>query len=295
MTAPEPRYPYVHVHVPPEASELVASELWDLGAEGIEERDSTTLDHSTSEGTVTLVAFFPEEELARSVVRGYEGRYEAQLLFVVGDAWRESWKEYFHPSRVGAHLVIRPSWEQVKLWPGEVMLTIDPDRAFGSGTHETTRLVLRELDRRICGGERLLDVGCGSGILSIGATLLGARDAVAIDTDPAAVANTVENARANDMAARIHASTTPVEEIEGRFDMVVANIQAHVLIPLADAIGDRVADEGTLVLSGILREQWKEVRAAYPGFDCLLVPAEGEWTALVLERKRVRPTGGDQS
>ncbi len=294
----EPRYAYVHVDVHPDDSELVSLELWELGAEGLEERDGTTL--TTSSEGVTLVAYFSEEAQARRVADTLGRRFPARVEHVVGDDWRDGWRAYFKPSRVGARLVIRPSWEPVRPYPGEVMLTIDPGRAFGSGIHETTRLVLREIDRRVRPGDAVLDVGCGSGILSIAALLLGARRAVGIDVDEDALPVAVANARLNRVVSRFRARAVPVEQTAGRFDLVVANIEARVLVPLASAIGAKVAPAGTLVLSGILRGQEDEVLEAYrarcPGLRFVgPVPFENEWVALVLRRPSARGSSSGAS
>src|SRR5262249_50900336 len=163
------------------------------------------------EGRVTLVASFEDDESAAEAVEAFRDRYAAHVEHVVGDAWRDEWRKYFKPTRLGERLVIRPSWEPFEKQDGDVVLVIDPGRAFGAGLHETTRLVLRAIDARIRGGERVLDVGCGSGILAIGALLLGAGDAVATDVDPEAVEVTNENAVLNGVADRIAASTTSIE------------------------------------------------------------------------------------
>ncbi len=280
----EPRYPFVHVEVPAEESDDVSSTLWDLGASGVEERDATTLAKS-SEGHVTLVGSFGDEESANEALEELTSAgYEARLEFVIGDAWRDEWRKYFKPTRIGSRFVVRPSWEPWEAQPGDVVLTIDPGRAFGSGLHETTRLVLRAIDAHLGSADRVLDVGCGSGILAVGALLLGSASAVAVDVDPEAVEVTLENATANGVAARIVASTDDVGDVPGSFPFVVANIEARVLIPLAGAIASRVAPGGMLVLSGILRGQEDEVRAAYAELELVEMPTDGEWVAIVLRR-----------
>lgn len=279
----EPRYPYVHVEVPAEEADEVSGELWELGASGVEERDATTLAKS-GDGTVTLVASFDDEDAASEALSYFEERYPARLEHVVGDAWRDEWRKYFKPTRLGDRLVIRPSWEPWEASARDVVLVLDPGRAFGSGLHETTRLVLREIDARVRGGERILDVGCGSGILAIAALLLGAGSAVATDNDPDAVEVTRENATLNGVTDRLEASTTDVTDLEGTYPFVVANIEARVLIPMAPALSARVAPGGTLVLSGILRGQEDEVAAAYGSLRRLETPTDGEWVALVLEK-----------
>lgn len=134
-------------------------------------------------------------------------------------------------------------------------------------------------------GPDVLDVGCGTGILAICALKLGAEAALCIDVDPDAVEVTRENAALNDVAAHVQASTEPVENLSGSYPLVLANIQASVLIPLAEAISARVAPGGLLMLSGILVGQEDEVRAAYPGFTEVAAPVEGEWIALVLKKR----------
>jgi len=277
----EPQYPYLHVDVEPEEVDEVSYLLWELGALGVEERDATTLNKGT--GAVTLVASFDTDAAALAARDGLMPR-SARLEHVVGDGWRDEYKKYFKVTPLGARLVIRPSWEPYTAASGEVVVTVDPGRAFGTGTHESTRLVMRELDARVRGGEAVLDVGCGTGILAICALKLGAAGALCIDVDPDAVEVTRENAVFNDVQATVRADVTPVEEVGSEFDLVLANIQATVLIPLAAPIAARVRRGGLLLLSGILVGQEDDVRAAYPGFELLSAPVEGEWIALSLQK-----------
>jgi len=209
-----------------------------------------------------------------------EGTTRLGVTHVVGDDWKERWKEFFRPTRVGERLVVTPSWEEHEAREGDVVITLDPGQAFGTGTHETTRLVLAELEARVRGGEAVLDVGCGSGILGIAARLLGAVCVVAVDVDPVAVRVARENAAVNGVS--IEASTTPVERVDGRYDLVLANIRGPILIPMAGALAARLAPRGALVLSGLLVEEEAEVREA---FDRELAyegrRVEGDWLALV--------------
>lgn len=282
-----PRYPFVQVDVPAELSELVSLELWELGATGIEQRDAGTLDRAeVGDDQVTLVAAFDDEQQARLVVSDMGCRHPCRLAFVTGDEWRDAWRVHFKPTRIGARLLIRPSWERVRLWPGEVEIVVDPGRAFGSGTHETTRLVLREVDRRIRGGERVLDVGCGSGILSVAAARLGASSVRGVDVDGDAIPVARENARINRVASRTRFSATPVERLRGAYDLVLANIETVILEELAGAIARRVAPGGTLVLSGVLLGEQDRIDAAFPRFRRVLLGREGEWVAPVMVARR---------
>lgn len=274
-----PRYPYVHVDVTAEEVEEVSYLLWELGAQGVEERDASTLLRSESE--VTLVASFGDESEARRAMEELSPRV-ARLAFVEGDAWRDAYKQYFKVTPLGERLVVRPSWEPYTAAAHEVVVTVDPGRAFGTGTHESTRLLMQALDGCVRGGERVLDVGCGTGILAICALKLGAADALCVDVDPDAVAVTRENAEFNGVSGAVRAATTPIEQVTGRFELVLANIQASVLVPLAGPIAARVAPKGLLLMSGILKGQESEVLAAYPGFALERSPEEGEWIALIL-------------
>lgn len=278
------RYPYVHLDVTAEEADLMAAELFELGAGGVEERDSSTLVGAEG-GEVTLIASFGDEAAARSAIDALRPR-AARLEFVEGDAWADAWQEYFHPTRIGERLWVRPSFRELEAEDGAVVLTIDPGRAFGSGIHETTRLVLREVERRIRGGEEVLDVGCGSGILSVAALLLGAAHATAVDVDPAAVEVSLENAELNGVADRLEASTTDVSRVAGEFPLVLANIQSHILISMAGALVERLEPGGVLVLSGILHGQEEDTLAAFGALAHLGTEREGEWVAPVLQKPR---------
>jgi ribosomal protein L11 methyltransferase len=276
-----PRYPFVHVRVEPDEAELLAMELFELGASGVETRDDETL--SKGESGVTLIASFEDEAAARDAI-GTLGNQRATLVFVEGDGWRDEWKRFFKPSRIGERFVVRPSWESYDASPEDHVIVIDPGRAFGTGLHETTRLVIRELEARVTEGVDVLDVGTGSGILSIAALMLGARRALGIDIDPDAVEIAIENAAINGLGERFTGSAEPIHAHEGAYPLVIANIEARVLIPLAHAIGSRVAPGGLLILSGLLAGQEDEVGGHYVGFRRVALAREGEWVALTLAR-----------
>ncbi|HET6339378.1 MAG TPA: 50S ribosomal protein L11 methyltransferase [Polyangiales bacterium] len=282
----EPRYPYVHVDVSSDDAEIVASRLFELGALGLEERDQTTLARSGGDAAVTLVASFPDEATAAEAHRELAEEYPSRIEHVVGDGWRDGWRAYWKPMRVGERLVVVPSWERYEPLERDIVLALDPGQAFGTGTHETTQLLLGELERRVEPGVEVLDVGCGSGILAIAALKLGAARATALDNDPLAVEATRENAERNGVAAQLTASDVSVERLEAQFALVVANIEARVLVPLAAAIAGRVAAGGSLFLSGLLATDVDAVRAAYPAFRELARPERGDWRALVLAAPR---------
>jgi len=199
------------------------------------------------------------------------------------EQWRDAWKKYFKVTRITRQFVVVPSWERHVAHDSEVVIDLDPGMAFGTGTHASTRLVMEEL-QELADAEvspsRVLDVGCGSGILAIaavkrwpGATCL------ALDNDPLCIDATLDNASTNRVADRIAAELTPVGELTEEFPLVLANIQAHVLRALMPALVARLAPGGTLILSGLLTPQAQ--------------PLADEFVAAGLRLVRVRPSADD--
>lgn len=290
----EARYPYVHVDVAPEMVDETSGLLFELGAEGVEERDEGTLAKSTSAGKVTLVAAFSTREEAEQAIADLGEDLSPRYEEIVGDAWRDAWKEHYRPFTIARTtgpgevkaVVVRPPWEAYEAKPGESVLELEPGRAFGTGLHETTRLVAQALADHAneLAGATVLDVGCGSGVLALIALSLGASRAVAVDVDPEAIDVTRENATRNGLSERVDASTTAIESVDLATPVVVANIEARVLIPMATELMRHVTPGGLLLLSGILVPQKDDVRAAYPEMDLLASPTMGEWTLLALRR-----------
>ena len=277
-----PRHPFVSIRVRPEQRELAQLRLWELGASGLEERDATTLVREPAPGQIVVIAAFSDEAGAQQALKEIRPEYEAEIIYVESEDWATEWRRGFGAQRIGRRLLLHPSWEEVQGEPDDVILTIDPENAFGSGDHETTRLVLNMLDRRLAGGERVLDVGCGSGVLSIAALRLGAASAVAIDIDEDAVIVARRNAEINGVASQLEASARSLNEIDGVYDIVLANIETRVLIHMPGELQARIVSGGLLILSGILRGERDELLAAYAPMrleECL---EEGEWCACLL-------------
>jgi ribosomal protein L11 methyltransferase len=273
----------VAVDVTAEDADVMSATLFELGAEGVEERDGTTLVKGAP-GLVTLVASFASHDEAREAILAIDESNKPRLEEIVGDAWRDAWKEHFRPFAITASIVIRPPWEAYAERPGEEVLVLEPGRAFGTGLHETTSLVAGVLEARKTElvGKTVLDVGCGSGILALVALTLGASRARAIDVDADAALVAEENATRNGLDERVEADSTPIEAIDGTYPVVVANIEARVLIPMMPELTKRVGPGGLLVLSGILAPQKDDVCAAYRAFALEDAPAKGEWVALAL-------------
>ena len=282
----EPRFPFVLVDVAEQEADALSSRLFDLGAGGVEERDHTTLVKARTPGKVTLVASFTSHDDAKNALGELDAALSPMLEEIVGDAWRDAWKEHFRPFEIAPGIVIRPPWETYE-GSAPLVLELEPGRAFGTGLHETTSLVASVLAERASdySGKDVLDVGTGSGILSLLALKLGAARARATDIDADAIAVARENAERNGLAGRFDAGTAGPDQIRETFALVLANIEAGVLVPMASELAARVAPGGLLVLSGILVPQKDDVRAAYRGLELVRAPEKGEWVALVLRKQ----------
>ncbi len=203
--------------------------------------------------------------------------------------WADSWKQYYKPIKTGKRLVIVPVWETYEAEPGEITVLMDPGMAFGTGTHETTRLCAGFVEEYTKPGCTVLDVGCGSGILAIAAARLGAGTCFACDIDPVAVRVAKENAALNgtdNVVCAVSDLLKQAEKTPGGYDLVVANIVADIIIRLAPDVGDYLAPEGTFVVSGIIAERAEEVLAVLRknGYAVIDERFENGWYAAALKR-----------
>ncbi len=199
--------------------------------------------------------------------------------------WNAQWEESIQPLRVSPGIVIAPSWRDVKPEPGVLLLTIDPKMSFGTGHHETTRLILRLLQPRIHDRCTMLDVGTGTGVLAIAAARLGARHAVGVDIDEWSWVNAKENTRINRVDDRVTIYRGEVDDVpEEAFDVVAANIQRSIIEPMLPELVSRTAPEGRLLLAGLLVSELPEMRTAFSR-NALLIEeeqSENEWIAFAL-------------
>lgn len=230
-------------------------------------------------------------ELKAQDETGFYGSLKLEVSPVRSEDWENNWKQYFKPFRVGETFLIKPSWEQCEPEEGRRILEIDPSSSFGTGTHNTTQLCICELERLVKSGDRLLDMGCGSGILSVAAHMLGAEDVTAVDIDPNAVRIAAENAEKNGFA--LHTGVGDVigdaalsARIGGDYDIIVANIVADVIMGMQDILKSKLKREGTLIVSGIIAPRADEVQASLLGAGFVLDRRDqsGDWVAMTLHQ-----------
>jgi ribosomal protein L11 methyltransferase len=275
------------------AESAVTAQLWNAHTTGLEISEDTP-------EMITLRAYFDappdDEKLRANILRALRlsdlseaALHSLQLLTIADQDWLAEWKKGYEPVLIGEKLLITPSWKRAQLATSErVIVQIDPGMAFGTGTHETTRGCLELLEKHWHGGS-LLDVGTGTGILAIAAIKLfpGAR-VVGFDVDPEAIEVALENAEINGVADEIEFEVNKLASFHGyAFDLVLANLTADVIVPLASYFPRVLSPAGTLIVSGILREQGNEVVDALgtQGFQVLVAKPDGEWVSFALKRQ----------
>lgn len=292
----------VNIYTTTEGIEIVCSKLTDIGVKGFAIRDAedfkeflenkngqwdyidkdllgltdcetciTVYIPSNDQGAEMLTAIksMLSEMRANDTEKLY-GRLEAELTSIREEDWANNWKQYFKPFKVGEKLVIKPSWEDYDNADNRVILEIDPASSFGTGKHHTTRLCLELLEKNLNKGDNLLDMGCGSGILSIGAMLLGAGSAVGVDIEENAAATALENAEKNHISPDVYktyygnilSDEKLASEIDRKYDIITANIVADVIIAMKDYFVRYLKKGGILIISGIIEERMDEVIAA---------------------------------
>lgn len=224
---------------------------------------------------------FAEEVTA--AVRAAFPEAEVKTAFDDDSEWKDRWKEYFKPAKVGKRIVVKPTWEEYQAGDGELIIQIDPGMAFGTGTHETTSLCLKLMEDYLKPGDRVLDVGCGSGILSVGAALLGAGRTLAVDIDPEAVKVSLENVELNKCSSTVEVRQGDlVKGIDFKANVIVANLMADLVMMLSEHAAKHMASGGIYISSGILVEKEEQVAAAIRkcGFEIKEIREDGMWCAI---------------
>ncbi len=211
--------------------------------------------------------------------------YETSIVGVNEEDWANNWKQYYHTQRIGKRIVVTPSWEEYTPSGDDVQMRLDPGMAFGTGTHDTTRLCLELLEECVTPETRILDVGTGSGILSVGGVLLGAPSALGVDIDPVAVKVANENAEINEVSGKTEFVCGDLtDKVHGKFEIVTANIVADVIIRLLSTVKNYLLKGGVLIVSGIIDTRADEVENACheAGFTTEKRLEHGGWVAIKL-------------
>lgn len=265
------------VSVPAIEAELASDALWALGVVAVEERDPA---EPTDDHLVELWTSLGDDvDAVAHAAEGFPARWRWRLVDV-DESVADTWREHAGPTWVETDLVVCPAWVPIEVAPGTTLLRIEPGSTFGLGDHPTTVLSLRALRRAVYPGAAVLDVGCGSGVLAIGAAVFGAGRVDAIDIAPAAVPVTLANAADNGVGGVVQVSTTALAEVDGCYDVVVANILAPTLIALAEDLRRVTSPSGVLIVSGLLADHHEHVEAALAPLRCIDRDVRDGWVAL---------------
>ena len=260
--------------------------------------DINVLEHK---GKVAVVkAYFAEEDNIEDVLEYVNERLRElkEMGLDLGEAkvehekmheedWANTWKQYYKPTKVGEKIVVKPIWEEYEAKDGELVVDLDPGMAFGTGTHETTRMCIQSLEKYVKEDSTVFDVGCGSGILAIAAAKLGAKLAVGVDLDPVAVESSIENVGYNKLKNIEILHGNLVEVIDGKADIVVANILAEIICILTDDVKRVLKDGGVFITSGIIHDRVDMVceKLEATGFEVMEKNRDGEWNCIVAKLK----------
>jgi len=265
--------------------EIISAYLWELEPAGIEEVDSGLrlyFDAEQDPGKESV-----EKALEELKTAGQLNDYQVMTQVFANRNWNEEWEKNISVIRVSDDMVIKPTFKEYTPEGNELILTIDPKMSFGTGEHQTTKLMLLALKKYIRGGEKILDAGTGSGILAIGAVKLGAASAIAFDNDDWCYDNGIENCRLNDVSDKVEIRTCELDDIpHTEFDLILANIQKNILAQIADGLTSRIRPGGILLLSGLLGDDVEEVTDLYTrlGLTRLEVTEMQEWRMIALKR-----------
>ena len=286
------RWYQVQLQLSASTREAIVALLFHWGCAGIEEREDG------------LVAYFPEEVAIETVERRIQ-QMVSTLPALAGQAkwkpcskdwlsvttiaeqnWQAAWKKYFKPILISERLVVVPEGDKFVSRPGQIVVVIRPGQAFGTGTHATTQLVLRALEKWLCPNMRVLDVGTGSGILAITAAKLNARFVAANDIDPVALENARQNVQLNQLLPPIDFFPSSVRP-PGKFDLILANLTSQVLLELLSNFNSWLEGDGRVIASGVLQEEGGDFIADLhaQGWEVVEQTAEDEWICLVIYPK----------
>ncbi len=310
------KYIEITVFTTTEASDAISEMMYDLGAKGVNiedpndfkmmNQDPMSWDYIEEElletlGTdVKVKGYFSEldykgamlDELKARIgdLEGYgldAGRKELKTTEVDEEDWANAWKKYYKPVKVGERLVIKPSWEEYEAEETDLIIELDPGMAFGTGTHETTSMCMKLIENYVKPGMDVFDVGCGSGVLGIAAAKIGAGKVVCVDIDQVACKVAEENAEINQVKSNLEVRCgNLLDVVQGRADVVIANIIADIIIAFSDDVENFMKEDGVFISSGIIKDRKDDVLAKFAekNFKVIQLLEEGEWCAIAATR-----------
>ena len=263
--------------------DLISGFLWELNISGINEEEDLLKIFADDNSGVTEgdIKNLLQKLIDNRMISSFKIEAETHEY----KNWNEEWEKGLNVIGISDRIVIKPSFKEYENKPDEIVITIDPKMSFGTGEHQTTKLVIQLMEKYINEGIRVLDVGTGTGILSIAAVKLGVKSALAIDNDEWCLENIEDNIKLNNADDKIEIRICTIQQIEvEKYDLVLANIQKNVLLDIAGEIIERLNDRGILILSGLLIEDEKDIAKKYNRLNLLERKTMGEWLALVFQK-----------
>ncbi len=287
------RWVRISVETSRESADALSNLLLEMDSGGVQVEDDNS-------DRVSVTAYFPPDDMVGERVSKITallqnlremnvdvGAGRVTMESVDEQDWSDSWKEFFKPLPIGESILVYPSWEDVSEFPSrDILIQIDPGMAFGTGGHSTTKLCLELLESVLKGGERVADVGAGSGILSIAAVKLGVREVVAVDVDERATVVARENSQRNKVEERIHVICGEgLSAVKDKYDVIVSNISSKIILSMIPDFRSHLNDGGRLILSGVLGREAPEFRDGLEnrGFIVLETRCDEEWVGIVAE------------
>ncbi len=272
----------------PFIAELVSGALWELDIDGIteEEKELSVYVNENKKINLNSVQSVLENLQKENVIE----RFSIHEFEFEDKNWNEEWEKSINVIEVSERIVIKPSFRDYHPKPEQLVITIDPKMSFGTGEHQTTKLVLRMLEEELNPGVKVLDIGTGTGILAIGAVMLGASSAVGIDNDEWCFINAKENIELNNVSDKIDIKLAEITSIHPeKFDLVCANINKNILIDIAGEVYKYVNDSGKLILSGLLVQDEKDINDHYSslGFAPVKTKVLDEWVSILFQKNTI--------
>ncbi|MGD8780417.1 MAG: 50S ribosomal protein L11 methyltransferase [Ignavibacteria bacterium] len=267
-------------------AEILSSYLWQLEIEGLIENNTDIIVYSSKK-----LKYEIENEFKKIICEGFIEHFDVTEKAVENKNWNEEWEKKINVVEVTDKIIVKPSFKDYESNPNQIIITIDPKMSFGTGDHPTTRMALKLLEKYISNEKRIIDVGTGTGILSIASAKLGAENILGIDNDEWCLINATENVRKNYVEDKVEIRKAELHEVnESDFDFVIANINKNVLQEICDTINDKIFCNGKLILTGLLIEDEKDILKSYsfPGLNLKTKLNEDEWIALYFEKEIMR-------